>query len=62
MGPCVGVGPRYGMATVTPGSDIFLDVDLKREKAAFEAVPHAARVSAHAPANERRYIQALAKR
>jgi tetratricopeptide (TPR) repeat protein len=56
------LGPRYAMATLTPGSEIFLDVDLKREKAAFEAVENAARVSAQAPENERRYIQALAKR
>ena len=56
------LGPRYAMAALTPGSEIFLDVDLKRERAAFEAVQNATRVSAHAPENERRYIEALAKR
>src|SRR4051794_1821230 len=64
--PCWGLawalGPRYALAALTPGSEIFLDVDLAREKAAFEAVQKAVRISSHAPENERRYIEALAQR
>src|SRR5947209_905182 len=64
--PCWGLawvlGPRYNMAALTPGSDTFMDVDLEREKAAFEAVQRALRLSAHAPRNEQHYIQALAQR
>ncbi|MFL6465183.1 MAG: hypothetical protein ACJ73N_12335, partial [Bryobacteraceae bacterium] len=56
------LGPRYALAALTPGSEIFLDVDLAREKAAFEAVQKAVRISSHAPENERRYIEALAQR
>jgi len=64
--PCWGLawalGPRYALAALTPGSEIFMDVDLAREKAAFEAVQKAVRLSAHAPRNEQRYIEALAQR
>jgi tetratricopeptide (TPR) repeat protein len=64
--PCWGLawalGPRYALAALTPGSEIFLDVDLAREKAAFEAVQKAVRLSSQAPDNERRYIEALAQR
>jgi len=56
------LGPRYALTAVTPGSDILLDVDLERERAAYEAVRRALAMSAHAPQNERRYIEALAKR
>ncbi|MGI8958961.1 MAG: tetratricopeptide repeat protein [Bryobacteraceae bacterium] len=56
------LGPRYALAALTPGSETFLDVDLAREKAAFKAVQNAVRISSHAPENERRYIEALAKR
>src|SRR3954451_23621827 len=47
--PCWGLtwalGPRYALAALTPGSDTFLDIDLSREKAAFEAVQKAIRLS-----------------
>ena len=56
------LGPRYALTAVTPGSDILLDVDLQRERAAYEAVQRALAMSAQAPQNERRYIEALAKR
>jgi tetratricopeptide (TPR) repeat protein len=44
------------------GPNINLDVDPKREKAAYEATQKALSLSAKAPENERAYIQALAKR
>jgi tetratricopeptide (TPR) repeat protein len=56
------LGPRYALTAVTPGSDILLDVDFGRERAAYEAVQRALTMSAHAPPNERRYIEALARR
>src|SRR3954452_16874307 len=64
--PCWGLawalGPRYALAALTPGSDTFLDIDSSREKAAFEAVQKAIRLSPDAPPNEQRYIAALAQR
>jgi tetratricopeptide (TPR) repeat protein len=64
--PCWGLawalGPRYALSALTPGSDIFMDIDLEREKAASEAVHQALRLSSHAPQNEQHYIQALAQR
>lgn len=63
--PCWGLawalGPRYALAALTPGSDTFLDIDVSREKAAFEAVQKALRLSSYAPPHEKRYIEALAK-
>lgn len=56
------LGPRYAYASLTSGSDIFLDVDLERETAAYQAVQKAMEMRLHAPENERRYIEALAKR
>lgn len=44
------------------GPNINQDVDAAREKAAYDAVQKALSLSANAPANERAYIQALAKR
>src|SRR5205085_334203 len=44
------------------GPNINLDVDPEREKAAYEAAQHALALAAHAPARERAYIEALAKR
>jgi len=44
------------------GPNINLDVDLERERAAYEATQKALSLSARAPENERAYIQALAKR
>ena len=64
--PCWGLawalGPRYALAALTPGSEVFLDVDLQREKGAFEAVQKALQLSTKAAPNERRYIEALAQR
>jgi tetratricopeptide (TPR) repeat protein len=56
------LGPRYAYVSLTPGSDIFLDVDLERERAAYQAVQKAMAMHSRAPENERRYIEALAKR
>lgn len=56
------LGPRYAYTSLTPGSDIFLDVDLERESAAYQAVQKAMIMRSRAPENERRYIEALAKR
>lgn len=55
-------GPRYAWTAVTPGSDILLDVNPEREKGAYLAVQRALSMSSQAPQNERRYIEALAKR
>src|SRR5262249_38722938 len=44
------------------GPNINLDVDPEREKAAYDETQKALQMSAKAPANERDYIQALAKR
>ena len=44
------------------GPNINLDVDMERERAAYEAVQKALQLSAQAPENERAYIEALAKR
>jgi tetratricopeptide (TPR) repeat protein len=64
--PCWGLawalGPRYALAALTPGSDIFLDIDVQRERSAAEAIQRALRLSTHAPRNERRYIESLAQR
>jgi hypothetical protein len=56
------LGPRYAYVSLTPGSDIFLDVDLERERAAYQAVQQAMAMRSLAPENERRYIEALANR
>jgi tetratricopeptide (TPR) repeat protein len=56
------LGPRYAYVSLTPKSDIFLDVDMERERAAYQAVQKAMAMRSHAPENERRYIEALAKR
>jgi tetratricopeptide (TPR) repeat protein len=56
------LGPRYAFTTLTPGYDIFLDIDLEREKAAYEAVQKAMAMRSRAPEYERRYIEALANR
>lgn len=56
------LGPRYAFVSLTPGSDILLDVDLEREKAAYQAVQRAMAIRSRAPENEQRYIEALAKR
>jgi tetratricopeptide (TPR) repeat protein len=56
------LGPRYAYVSLTPGSDIFLDVDVERERAAYQAVQKAMAMRSRAPENERRYIEALANR
>jgi len=56
------LGPRYAYVSLTPGSDIFLDVDVERERAAYQAAQKAMAMGSRAPENERRYIEALAKR
>src|SRR4051812_20757460 len=56
------LGPRYALAALTPGSETFLDIDVSREKAAFEAVQNALRLRSHAPPHENRYVEALATR
>jgi hypothetical protein len=56
------LGPRYAYVSLTPGSDIFLDVDVERERAAYQAVQEAMAMRSRAPENERRYIEALGKR
>lgn len=56
------LGPRYAYVSLTPGSDIFLDVDVERERAAYQAAQKAMAMRSRAPENERRYIEALAKR
>src|SRR5579859_688564 len=56
------LGPRYAYVSLTPGSDIFLDVDGERERAAYQAVQKAMAMRSRAPENERHYIEALANR
>ncbi len=53
--------PLWGIALAL-GPNINLDVDPQKEKAAYEAVQKALRLSEKAPANEKAYIAALAKR
>ncbi|PWT94052.1 MAG: hypothetical protein C5B55_03390 [Blastocatellia bacterium] len=52
---------HWGIALAL-GPNINLDVDPEREQAAYNAVQKALALSANAPANERAYIAALAKR
>jgi len=52
---------HWGMALAL-GPNINLDVDPAREKAAYDAVQNAIALATNAPANERAYIAALAKR
>jgi len=58
--------PQMAMAwwgvAIALGPNINLDVDPEREKAAFEAVQKALTLARTAPANERAYIEALARR
>jgi tetratricopeptide (TPR) repeat protein len=58
--------PQLAMAywgiALALGPNINLDVDPGREKAAYEALQKALSLAAKAPANERAYIEALAKR
>src|ERR1043165_9586135 len=44
------------------GPNINLDVDPEREQAAYEAAQRALALAAHAPAHERAYVEAVAKR
>jgi tetratricopeptide (TPR) repeat protein len=53
--------PHWGIALAL-GPNINLDVDPEREKAAFEEAQRARARAASAPANERAYVEALAKR
>jgi tetratricopeptide (TPR) repeat protein len=53
--------PHWGIALAL-GPNINLDVDPEREKAAFEEGQRARALAASAPANERAYVEALAKR
>jgi tetratricopeptide (TPR) repeat protein len=53
--------PYWGIALAL-GPNINLDVDADREKAAYEAIQHAVSLAARAPAKERAYVAALAKR
>ncbi len=53
--------PHWGIALAL-GPNINLDVDPKKEKAAFDAVQKALRLSAKSPENEKAYIAALVKR
>src|SRR4030088_1393560 len=53
--------PYWGIALAL-GPNINLDVDPDREKAAYEAAQHAVQLAARAPAKERAYVMALAKR
>ena len=52
---------HWGMAYAL-GPNINLDVDIEREKAAYEAVQKAMTVAGSSPENERIYIEALSKR
>ena len=58
--------PQMAMAwwgvAIALGPNINLDVDPEREKAAYEAVQQALILARAAPANERAYIEALARR
>jgi tetratricopeptide (TPR) repeat protein len=53
--------PLWGIALAL-GPNINMDVDPQKEKAAFDAVQKALKLSAKSPANEKAYIAALAKR
>jgi tetratricopeptide (TPR) repeat protein len=53
--------PYWGIALAL-GPNINSDVDPQREKAAYDAVQHAMQLAARAPAKERAYVTALAKR
>jgi tetratricopeptide (TPR) repeat protein len=53
--------PRWGIALAL-GPNINLDVDPEREKAAFDEVQRAKALAAHASAQERAYVDALARR
>jgi tetratricopeptide (TPR) repeat protein len=53
--------PHWGIALAL-GPNINQDVDLAREKAAYEAVQRAVKLAARAPENERAYVAALVKR
>src|SRR5215475_6713265 len=55
------VMPLWGIGYAL-GPNINLDVDPEREKAAYEATQKALKVAKNAPANERAYVEALAKR
>ena len=56
----------FGAALRSGGIDsrlgTFLDIDVSREKAAFEAAQNALRLSSHAAPHEKRYVEALATR
>ncbi|MFN7918294.1 MAG: hypothetical protein U0Q55_23330 [Vicinamibacterales bacterium] len=53
--------PWWGIA-LAMGPNINLDIDLEREKAAYEAVQKAVELAVRAPAKERAYVTALARR
>jgi tetratricopeptide (TPR) repeat protein len=53
--------PYWGIALAL-GPNINSDVDPAREKAAYDAVQHAVQLAARAPAKERAYVTALARR
>jgi tetratricopeptide (TPR) repeat protein len=53
--------PWWGIA-LAMGPNINLDIDLAREKAAYDAVQKAVELAVRAPAKERAYVAALAKR
>jgi tetratricopeptide (TPR) repeat protein len=53
--------PYWGIALAL-GPNINQDVDLDREKAAYEAVQRAVKLASRAPENERAYVGALVKR
>jgi len=60
------LGPQMAMAwwgvAIALGPNINQDVDPGREKAGYDAVQKAVALAKNAPANERAYIEALAKR
>src|SRR5213594_3483679 len=53
--------PRWGIALAL-GPNINLDVDPARERAAYDAVQKALALARRAPAHERAYVEALARR
>ncbi len=53
--------PHWGIALAL-GPNINLDVDPEREKAAYDEAQRAKSLAANSPANERAYVEALAKR
>lgn len=53
--------PYWGLGLAL-GPNINLDVDPEHEKAAYQATHKALKLAAHAPENERAYVEALAKR